>query len=429
MRLTMEIKAVSKRGNRYYWTRFVPRSLQEAYGKKLVRIKMQSMSLQDLKVEAAELDNRFEAEMAYLRGDTDQVDKTSAQYALKLADPAEWKIEGAKGQEKIDMMHTALLDMAEGPNGLAARKAADMLMTDAPLLSHAVEDWKRWKGNTLKDKGERHLNMSINHLMAAIGDKPITMYSRKEANQFIRYCVEERKMKVSSVQRNIANLSSLFNRAINSNDLDMANPWTNLDLPREEPSEGPGKFDEAELEAVRDLAVERDTPAALIALMQMNTGASVGEIAGLRLEDVDLDSNIPHIKIVPHRYRTLKTTARPRSVPLVGVSLDAAKKAVAKLGADDFMLFPSYLNAKTELVKNETASASVNKMVKLVNKKRTSHSFRHSMVNRLQREGTDLLVHYQITGHSLKTVNEQSYNRSEIPLQHKLDALLKVAVR
>lgn len=70
MILRMDIKHVSKRGERFYWSRFVPRSLQEAYGKKLVRIAMQSSALADLKREAAELDMRFEAELAYLRGDT-----------------------------------------------------------------------------------------------------------------------------------------------------------------------------------------------------------------------------------------------------------------------------------------------------------------------------------------------------------------------
>lgn len=173
MRLTMDIKHVNKRGNRYYFTRFVPRNLQEAYGKKLLRVRMQSVVLQDLRIEAEELNKRFEAELSYHRGDTDNVDRASAQYALKLADPNQWTIEGVSGGEKIDLMHTALMDMAEGPDGLAARKAADMLRTDAPLLSLAVGDWKRWRAKTLTAKGVKHLNMSVNHLeYQRIGHNP-----------------------------------------------------------------------------------------------------------------------------------------------------------------------------------------------------------------------------------------------------------------
>ena len=51
-------------------------------------------------------------------------------------------------------------------------------------------------------------------------------------------------------------------------------------------------------------------------------------LAGLAREDIVLDADIPHIIIRPHQWRRLKTKGSERTLPLVGASLWAAKKAV-----------------------------------------------------------------------------------------------------
>jgi integrase len=65
----------------------------------------------------------------------------------------------------------------------------------------------------------------------------------------------------------------------------------------------------------------------LIATMQIETGCRVAEIALLRSEDVRLDAPVPHVNIVEHKEhgRRLKTSGSSQVLPLVGVSLEAAR--------------------------------------------------------------------------------------------------------
>ena len=52
----------------------------------------------------------------------------------------------------------------------------------------------------------------------------------------------------------------------------------------------------------------------------------LGEAVGLLKSDINLDLDIPHINLVPHLWRRLKTRGSQRCIPLVGASLWASKK-------------------------------------------------------------------------------------------------------
>jgi len=61
----------------------------------------------------------------------------------------------------------------------------------------------------------------------------------------------------------------------------------------------------------------------LIAMVS-DSGARLGEVAGLLREDIILTAQVPHIVIKPHPWRSLKTKGSERRVPLVGAALWAA---------------------------------------------------------------------------------------------------------
>ena len=58
----------------------------------------------------------------------------------------------------------------------------------------------------------------------------------------------------------------------------------------------------------------------LIALLS-DTGMRLGEGAGLLKSDINLKTELPHIKLIPHPWRRLKTRGSERYIPLVGASL------------------------------------------------------------------------------------------------------------
>ena len=66
----------------------------------------------------------------------------------------------------------------------------------------------------------------------------------------------------------------------------------------------------------------------------------LAEAAGLHIDDIHLDQEIPHIDLKPHLWRRLKTKSSQRQIPLIGASLWAAKRV--KVNASSCFAFPRY---------------------------------------------------------------------------------------
>ena len=88
------------------------------------------------------------------------------------------------------------------------------------------------------------------------------------------------------------------------------------------------------------------------------TGCRLAEIVGLRLEDIDLDNDLIHIR--PNSARRLKNKTSERVLPLVGYAKLAIEQAQYK--ADDEWLFPQYI--KSGHCYATHASNAVNKWLK-----------------------------------------------------------------
>ena len=108
----------------------------------------------------------------------------------------------------------------------------------------------------------------------------------------------------------------------------------------------------------------------------------LGEAVGLLRSDFKLDTDIPHISLKPHQWRTLKTKGSERSIPLVGASLWACQRIIESKNNSEFA-FPRYTN--TSKCNANSASASLNKWLKeqLIGGY-VIHSFRHSLRDRLR---------------------------------------------
>ena len=84
----------------------------------------------------------------------------------------------------------------------------------------------------------------------------------------------------------------------------------------------------------------------------------------------------------PHPWRRLKTLGSQRDVPLVGISLWAAKR-IKEQGTYHRFAFPRYTDS--EYCNANSASAALNKWLKpYIPKNCVVHSLRHSFRNRLR---------------------------------------------
>lgn len=122
----------------------------------------------------------------------------------------------------------------------------------------------------------------------------------------------------------------------------------------------------------------------LIALLY-NTGCRVGEVAGIKLDQIIVDNKIPHLEIKYNDNRPLKNENSVRYVPLFGVSLKMAVRIKKSAMEGEIYAFPEW--NKGDRLKNDTASANARKTLRSIVQKGTSHSFRHALNTRLHEAG------------------------------------------
>lgn len=133
------------------------------------------------------------------------------------------------------------------------------------------------------------------------------------------------------------------------------------------------------------------------------TGCRLGEVTGLRVEDVVLDWPSPHVRIRWHEGRRLKTLSSIRSVPLLGDALEAARAAV-KAAEGSAYLFPRYARERGP----DAASAILMKHLRGVtaDKRHKVHSLRHGMKDRMRKAGVDKASQDIVLGHAAANIGE-----------------------
>ena len=140
----------------------------------------------------------------------------------------------------------------------------------------------------------------------------------------------------------------------------------------------------------------------LVAII-FDSGMRLSEAAGLMIDDLKLAEDIPYIDLKPHPHRRLKTASSERKIPLVGLSLWAARRL--KQHSTGLYCFSRYTNS--ERCNSNSASAAINKWIKTVGGSNdVIHGLRHSFRDRLRavEAPTDMID--QAGGWALKSVGQ-----------------------
>ena len=150
----------------------------------------------------------------------------------------------------------------------------------------------------------------------------------------------------------------------------------------------------------------------------------LSEALGLVWADIHLGSaEYPHIDLVLHPWRKLKTADSKRLVPLVGVSLEAIKTTHWQ-GVSHSFLFRSYTNEIS--CNGNSASAALNKWLKGYTEQGVVHSFRHSLRDRLREADVNAEMIDEIGGWSGQSIG-QRYG-SGYTLKQKYKAMGKIVL-
>ena len=311
---------------------------------------------------------------------------------------------------------------------VASGKPVEKRLSDA--LAYYLKEHP--KGRQKKFAADKR--RSIGHVVKMIGDWPLSTYRRVHA-ETTRDKLLGNDLKTQSVRRHISDIAAVFAKGIRGFDLQIANhPFTNVTIiaEKEDATKKPS-FTLPELQAIATAARLRDDPLRYMAALLINTGTRMSEIVGLQVADIVLEHEVPHVIIQPHMglVRPLKNKASCRTIPLVGVSLWAAERAVAaaKLHGGVW-LFHKYVTIKKgapPAIQSGSAGTAMNNWIKVsLRIPKTSHCFRHTIRTRMTAAEVPDAIQDRIGGWTGKTIG-QSYGDGQA-LEVMYRWLLTVAV-
>lgn len=269
------------------------------------------------------------------------------------------------------------------------RAVANNLKPKATLLSDMLQEYL-----SVRDISERPVRLAMDALVAVAGDRDVSDYSREDVRAFLGY-MKQRGVKTATVRRRLNSLSPIFSYSYAELDIDRRNPFTRVIIPKEGADVTKrGSFTIEQLVEGYGLALTSGSTVKLLMPILGETGCRLAEIVGLRVEDVDLEDEVLHIR--PNDKRRLKTTGSERSLPLVGHAFEAIRLVMGK-SFDEEWVFPQY-------IKDDGcyATHASNALAKWTKRRwgMTAHSLRHTFRDRLRAAEVPLEAVDQLGGWS-----------------------------
>lgn len=202
-------------------------------------------------------------------------------------------------------------------------------------------------------------NRVIDAAIAALGRDPaLSSITREDARQ-VRDEMLDRvkvtgkgvggKVSAATVSRELSIIAAVINFAkmeFGLSEMTM-NPFSRLPVERAAKGQGRKASEKRDplppevlAETRKGVLANASPELALIWRLVEGTGCRIAEVTGLRVADVHVDSDLPHIRIEAHELRRLKTESSRREVPLVGDALKAAKEALRMASEGQLMIVP-----------------------------------------------------------------------------------------
>ena len=339
------------RGAYYYFTRRVPADLRQHYNYPRIVQGLRTSSPQEAKlqakIEAAKLD-------AYWM-------------QMRLA--------------KSEVLGLSLIrDGMDVPAVKSSNVPSDRSL-EGPTLLDALNVYLEQKGNGKAKSFRQSAERACGYVIENCGNKPLAAYTRQDALVFRDWLVA-RGLTGSSVTRNFSYVKAVINFALSEFALEIRNPFVGVYHDR---SKGVVTRKPIPLDALRRVqseCVQIDDDIRWLVSLVSDTGMRMAEAAGLSVTDFNLQGDISFVEVRKHPWRSLKTSASARVIPLSGMALWAAQRILQQADASPYA-FPRY-NRGSRTSAN-SASAAINKWLKnYVPTGCTMHSFRHSMRDRLR---------------------------------------------
>ena len=426
--LSIRTKYLQKRGNVYQFVMRIPTELVTHYGRKSIRKSLKTEDQMEAFRKAERLAQTYKAEFAALSQNRRLTPRETLDAASRLAERyqtldsfvdavAEPRRQAYAGQCWETYEHSPVEEFLTPVEQETLRRLQNPHeLRLSGVFTYYEQHHKKGNEPQFIERCQRYWNQFV----GVTGDIPFADLKRSHVRYYIDHSLTE-GMSTGTVRRELNQLRAIVQMCIAETEANRSNPFSSVSIQNEGKDAKDKKVpSNAELKEIALKFMDDPSPTARIILMQLETGTSVGEISGLKLADVVLDHETPHIDLKDNEWRTLKNDCRPRFVPLVGIALHAARKAVASHQGKHEALFPNYAKPRG----NDSASAAVNKRLKKWGI--TSHCFRHAMKDRLRNADVTKDIRDEIQGHGSGDMDD-TYGKGRM-LKKKQEDLLKVAI-
>ena len=362
-----------RRNGTYYFSRQVPSDLQTRFNKNRVVISLRTPS-----------------------------EQKAINSANKLAD----RLETYWNTLRLELFHTKELKLSFLDN--------EKVKSEKLKLSEALDVYIKLKGKGKDKLFYQTAKRNVSYTIECFGNVDINSLKPIDAGKY-RDFLFNKGLSTSSVRRVFSSINAVINISINEIGINMINPFSGTFIPDDNKKKTRLPIP---IENIRNIQAEcknlDDDNRWLIALIS-DTGMRLSEATGLLSGDIVLDTIIPHINLINHPWRRLKTKGSNRVIPLIGSSLWAAKRV---LEANSTYAFPRYTN-ETKCNAN-SASNGLNKWLKpRIPNDCVIHSFRHSLRDRLRAVQCPSDIVDAIGGWSTSGVGQTYGSGYNLDIKHK----------
>ena len=362
-----------QRNGTFYFSRQIPSDLQTRFNKNRVVISLRTPS-----------------------------EQKAINSANKLAD----RLETYWNTLRLELFHTKELKLSFLDN--------EKVKSEKLKLSEALDVYIKLKGKGKDKLFYQTAKRNVSYTIECFGNVDINSLKPIDAGKY-RDFLFNKGLSTSSVKRVFSSINAVINISINEIGINMINPFSGTFIPDDNKKKTRLPIP---IENIRNIQAEcknlDDDNRWLIALIS-DTGMRLSEATGLLSGDIVLDTIIPHINLINHPWRRLKTKGSNRVIPLIGSSLWAAKRV---LEANSTYAFPRYTN-ETKCNAN-SASNGLNKWLKpRIPNDCVIHSFRHSLRDRLRAVQCPSDIVDAIGGWSTSGVGQTYGSGYNLDIKHK----------
>lgn len=289
------------------------------------------------------------------------------------------------------------------------------------LYKGSVEDWlNHWLNILMKKRIKQSTYISYRlridkYIIPALGNRALTQLKSREIEEFVNYLIQL-ELSSSTIHSIVTVLKSALGRAYIENCI-LVNPCKNLSLSSTSTNEisALSLADQEKIEAIA--FTEKGCSAVILALY---TGLRIGEISGLKWDDIDFEKNIIHIRRTLYRIPSV-TNKKKTEVILAEPKTKSSKRLIPL--ADNLKSYllnkkkernsEYVISCKDSYAEPRVISYRFRKTVEEAGIKPIHfHVLRHTFATRCVERGIDIATLSKLLGHASIKLTLDTYTDS-----------------